>query len=517
VGIALVGLLALLSRLIPGLPGGDEEIARLLPSARGRLSYPIGYWNGTAALLALGVVLMTWLGAAAGSVLGRAASVATIPMLGLGIYLASSRGGFAALVVGVIVLIALGPDRLRLSTAALVGAVGGGLAVALASGQTALLDATNSASADNQGAELLGATVACMFFAGVLYLVLDGAVGRVRVSPRGARIGLAIGAVAVVAGLVAVNPSERFDEFKSVPTSEGAGRADFISSHLASGSGSGRWQFWGVALDAFEDQPVHGIGAGGYANYWNQHAPISRATKQAHSLYLEILGELGPLGLLMLLGFLIVPIWRGASARLGWPDGEAGVAIALVSAGALSAAIDWVWQIPAVFGIVIVALALLAGPSLAVREDGKARPRERDSALLWRIGILIVAIAGLLLAGDQLLAKRSLDASQSAAREGNLGDAADQARTAIALEPWAAQPRLQLALLEESAGDLAGARRSTAAAIDRSPDDWSLWLVRARIATREGRLPEARTALAQARRLNPRAPVFNALNGPLAP
>jgi hypothetical protein len=516
-GIAVVGLLAILSRLISGLPGGDDEIARLLPSARGRLSYPTGYWNATAALLALGAVLMTWLGASARSVAGRAASVGVVPMLGLGIYLASSRGGFAALVLGIVVLIAAGPNRPTLVLSAAIGAAGAGLAIALASGQTALLDATGGPNADSQGFELLGATVACMFFAAVMRLVFDGLIAKVRISPLATRVTLAVCGVAVMVGLIALNPSERLDEFKKVPTNEGAGRTDFIANHLASGSGSGRWQFWGVAVDAFGDEPVRGIGAGGYATYWNQHAPISRVTKQAHSLYLEVLAELGVLGLLLLLGFLLAPAWRGITVLSNWPGGEAGVALALLAAGALSASIDWVWQVPAVFGVVVVALALLAGPSLAASQPRAERERPPRLRPWSRVAVAALACVGVVLAGDQLLAKRSLDASQAAARDGDLERAADRARDAVALEPWAAGPRLQLALVRENAGDLTGADQAIGQALDRSEDDWTLWLVRARVATRAGRLAEARNALARARALNPRAPVFNSLSGPLGP
>jgi tetratricopeptide (TPR) repeat protein len=516
-GIAAVGALALLSRLVRGLPGGDAEIARLLPSARGRLSYPINYWNATAALLALGTVLMTWLGASGRSLLGRGLSVAAIPMLTLGIYLASSRGGFAELLIGLIVLIALGPRRPQLLGSAVIGGLGAGLAIALASGQTALLDATSGADANNQGFELLGATAACVFFTGVLRVVVDGYLERVKVSPLAARLAVVACVAAALVGAAISDPSARFDEFKSVPTNEGAGRTDFIASHLSSGSGSGRWQFWGVALDAYGDQPVRGIGAGGYANYWNKHAPISRVTKQAHSLYLEQLAELGPLGLQLILGLLTVPVVAGLRARSALPGGEVGTAIALVATGALAAAIDWVWQTPAVFGVVVVALALLAGPS--IRAQGAAARTRDPSALgprLLRVAIVLFGLVAVLVAGDQLLAKRSLDASQSAARENDLGRAADEARNAIALEPWAAEPRLQLGLIQESAGDLPAAAHSTQEAIDRSPDDWSLWLVRARILTRQGLLVQAGEALRKARSLNPRAPLFTALSGPLS-
>jgi hypothetical protein len=268
-----------------------------------------------------------------------------------------------------------------------------------------------------------------------------------------------------------------------------------------------------VALDSFGDQPAHGIGAGGYADYWNQHAPISRVTKQAHSLYLEELGELGPLGLITIAGFLVLPMVVGLRGRAAFPGGEPGAAAALVAAGALSAGIDWTFQIPVVFGLVVVALALLSGPSLS-----DSRAPEGPGRLPWgpwRIAGVLVACVALLLAGDQLLVQRSLDASHAAARDNNLSTAADRANNAIALAPWAAQPRLQLALVQESAGELGPADASVNEAIERAPDDWSLWLVRARIATRRGDLAEASNALARARALNPRTPVFNSLSGPL--
>jgi Flp pilus assembly protein TadD len=133
------------------------------------------------------------------------------------------------------------------------------------------------------------------------------------------------------------------------------------------------------------------------------------------------------------------------------------------------------------------------------------------------VAVVAFGCASLLLAGDQLLAKRSLDSSQAAVRDDDLASAADDARRAIALEPWASEPRLQLALVQEQAGDLAAAADSVGAAIDRNPDHWSLWLVRARVLTRLGRIAPAEDALARARGLDPRAPLFTAFPGPLAP
>ena len=83
--------------------------------------------------------------------------------------------------------------------------------------------------------------------------------------------------------------------------------------------------------------------------------------------------------------------------------------------------------------------------------------------------------------------------------------AADEAHT---LEPWAASPYLQLALLEEQSGDLRRLAARIGQAIDRDRSDWRLWLVSARIDVKAGFIGEARRSLARARALNPRSPLF---------
>jgi O-antigen ligase len=302
-----------------------------------------------------------------------------------------------------------------------------------------------------------------------------------------------------------------------VPPAEGAGQTDFIASHLSSGSGSGRWQFWGVAIDAFQDQPVHGIGAGAYADFWNQHAPISRVTGDAHSLYLEQLGELGPLALLLVLGIVLLPpvisLARGAKNLM--VDPQRAAAVAVVAAGATSAAVDWTWEVPVAFGTVVVALALLSGPALGPEEEA-GEDADRRSLLTWGIASIAAGSIAIVLGALIFLSDREVRASQAAADDGNLASAADDARSAIALQPWAAEPRLQLALVQESAGDLDGAAKTAAEASDRAGDDWKIWLVRARIATRQGQIDAAEGDLSEAQRLNPRAPIFSSLTGPLA-
>jgi Tfp pilus assembly protein PilF len=65
-----------------------------------------------------------------------------------------------------------------------------------------------------------------------------------------------------------------------------------------------------------------------------------------------------------------------------------------------------------------------------------------------------------------------------------------------------------LALVEERRGDLKASRKWIESAIERDSIDWRLWLVAARLATKAGDLPSARTSLLRAESLNPRSPLF---------
>ena len=60
--------IALAARFEPSIFGNpDADLAADLPASLGRLSYPIGYWNGLAAVMAAGIVLLTWFGTTGGA------------------------------------------------------------------------------------------------------------------------------------------------------------------------------------------------------------------------------------------------------------------------------------------------------------------------------------------------------------------------------------------------------------------------------------------------------------------
>jgi tetratricopeptide (TPR) repeat protein len=334
-----------------------------------------------------------------------------------------------------------------------------------------------------------------------------------RRSPRALdRVALAIVVVVAVAAVAALDPVRRIEDFKNpLPNSS----ADFVRSHLLSSSGSGRWQFWEAAVDAFKDAPLTGQGAGAYEAWWAQHGSLAQFVRDAHSLYFESLAELGAPGALLVVLALGTGLYSLAT-RVFRADGESRVSVAAAGGAFVgflfAAGIDWMWELTVVPCVGLVLLGLLTGPASApLPRVGSATPaavRPRP----WRGSALAALVAGwglMILLAIPLLAELQLGDSRAAAVRGRADEALKSATRASRIEPWAASPYLQIALIEEQAGRLRPARRSIHRAIDRSPTDWRLWLVDARIETKLGEIRSAKASFARARSLNPRSPIFS--------
>ncbi len=95
-------------------------------------------------------------------------------------------------------------------------------------------------------------------------------------------------------------------------------------------------------------------------------------------------------------------------------------------------------------------------------------------------------------------------------------EAFDAAESARDIQPWAATPYLQLALLSEQMGALPMASTWIDKAIARDREDWRLWLVAARVETKLGHVAAAERSLHRAVELNPRSPLFKGLVGDTA-
>jgi O-antigen ligase len=502
-GLVTVALIAFASRVEPSaFP--DRGLAIRLPDSVGRLSFPVGYWNGLAILVALAVPLLLALAVEEGRSLPRAAALSALPLVVVDVYLASSRGGVIVMVVCTAAFVALAEDWWQALVLLAVPTVGSVAAVVLIAQERAFVNGpfgTHDAAAQgNRAAIALGAV--CSLTGLVSLPLLRRRLPRPSLGFM--RLAAAVGLVAVAAGVAAVHPLRLVRTFQQPPSSVSYDTGNFSAAHLASGAGNGRWQFWTAAVDQWHAHPIHGGGAGSFPDWWSAHGSISYAIKDAHSLYLQVLGELGIVGCFLLVAAVALGLVSAVRLTRGLRGAQrtAAAALAAVALGwAVGAGIDWMWQLTVVTSIGLFALGVaMGGPAL-----GKRSPASPPA---FRLGVAVLAILALALQGEALFVATRLADSHAAAARGDVSGAVSAAESARRIEPWASSPYLQLALLREQTGDLRRAELSLARAIERNPTDWTLRLVDVRLRVRLGDIAGARKALEEARRLNPRSPVL---------
>lgn len=502
-GLSAVVAIALFSRIAPGL-FADSELTETLPAAAARLSYPIGYWNGLAILAALAVPLLLRTSASPGHLLPRALAAAPLPAVAATIYLASSRGGMGTAAVGAAVYLALSCFRWRVVGALVAAAAGSALVLAVLVSQSEFVNEPAAVSTSTRVSIALVLLVGC-FVAFALHAAFTTVFARLPAPPRW--VGMAATTAAVVVGIAAIaaaDPAERLRTFKQ-PPAEGSASGDAILGHLVSVGGSGRWQFWEAALDAWQERPLLGHGAGSYEAWWAQHGALAVFVRDAHSLYLETLAELGALGLGLLLAAAAAVLLASSRRirRLSAARGDAvAAATAVVVAYAVAAGIDWVWELPVVTLVAFTCLAVTLTPTGTASGGTGTRAR----AAFAGIAIVVVVAQAI-----PYLSQARIRESQSAAAGGDLAGALASARAARNVQPWGPDPWLQLALVHELRGELEPALTAIRRATRENRDDWRLWLVTARLETKLGEIADARKSLERAIQLNPRSPLFENL------
>jgi hypothetical protein len=370
----------------------------------GQLADPIGYANGIALLAAMGVLLALGLRYAAPLLVPLAATIA----------LQESSGALLALGAGVLAYAWASQRAGRILALGVLPAAGAFL-VARERGVVSP-DPADLLDAAHPGHRLLLVLAVLTLLQAVLLFV------RVPAGPR-------VPAAAVLALVVAASIATPFA----------------FRSHE-------RTAYWSVAVREARQNPVLGSGAGTFVDWWLRLRTEPRSTQEAHSLYLETLAELGPLGLAMLLAALAIPI--AAARRLRHPS-----LLGVLVTYAAGAAVDFHWELPAV-----TVPAILLGASACVHAD-------RSGGVLRRAytvpSLAVLGVAGVLaLAGNA-----AIDA----------GDA-DQA--------------VRFAPFSPAAWKLRGDYRR---AVELDPNDWSAWRSLAEHSTGKARA----SALAEARRLNP--------------
>jgi len=510
IGIALIGaaLLALASRLLPHV----FELGAG-PGSGPRTGYPFGYWNADGLAFGIGAAFCLWMSRRSLTAALRWVAVAALPVVLLALYFTFSRGGLLGLVVACGCLLILSHDRLWMLGTLAIGTLGTIPAVLKVQAGTSLAQNFDEQATVNQGVKVLLLLVAGVALTVLLYALLrrierrDGALtGRALALSRNRRtlkLLALVGALIALAAAIAVG-GRAWDQF-SRPDQQFPSNP---AQHFSQLSGANRHEFWRVAVDAFEEDPVLGHGAGTYRFSWDKLRHIEDPVLNAHSLYLQAFTELGVFGGLLVLALVGTILWTGFAAwrHAGGPRRELyAVLFAACLAFAIGAAIDWFWEIAGVGAIFFLAGGALVAArcaQLAQARTGANGREERRRFGLTVAGLAFAWIAALALIGP-LLVDREIDTSNASAADGNIAAAVDHAETARSIEPWAASPYLQLGLLAESQGEYDLAVHRLSQAIDREEDNWKLHYLRARVAHEAGDNAAAKASLEEARRLNP--------------
>jgi tetratricopeptide (TPR) repeat protein len=507
IGLIGVALLGVFSRLLPDVFSVTEGYAR-----GARLLYPLGYWNADGVAFGIAAALILWMSRHSLTAWLRWAAIASLPAVLLALYFTYSRGGLLALAVACGCLLILSHDRLWLLATLAIGALGALPAVLAVQARRDLAEGFPTQAAVDQGVTVLlilvaGTALAVALFAGLRRLERQGGglTGRALALSRNPtvlrRVALA-GAVLALGATIAVG-GRAWDQFSSSDL-----KASNPQERITSLSGTGRDEFWRVALDAFGEEPLVGHGAGTYSFSWDQLRSIPMPVHDAHSLYLEALAELGIVGGLLTLGTVLALLWVGFTAWRAARGAQRELYAALLAAAvafAVGAATDWFWEIAAMGAIFFLATGILVAGRCAqlagarAAADGLAEQRRFG---LTVAGLAVAWVTALALIGP-LLVDREIDASKAAAADDNVPAAIDHAETARSIEPWAASPYVQLGLIAQLQGDYPNAIAQISKAIDREDRNWVLYYLRAKIEDEAGETGAARADLREAQRLNP--------------
>jgi hypothetical protein len=499
--LCVICIAGLLSRLLPDLVDASPNIVSE------RLSFPLTYWNAMGIAATIALVLLTHLAASgAESRVVRVGAAALVPAVAVTLFLTFSRGAIWVLPVGLVAYMLLAQPR-GLLTAAPAAGLPAAVAVYVAYGADALTksDWATSATAADEGHKLLAVVAACTVAAAVLRglgLLIDARVQRIRVSPprlRAARWGLvALTVVALAAGALAANAPARVDSIRHTWEHGTYLQTANLRDRLLSASDNGRIAHWHVAADTFAAHPLLGTGAGTYRLSWELRRTATFQVNDAHSLYLEVLSELGVPGLVFLL-VAIGTVLAGGARRLRGAERHAHAAV--LAAGLvllIHAGVDWDWEMPAVFLWFFAA----GGVILAARAGSERAPVPgRVARLLGGLACLLVALTPWFIAWSQ----GPLNDAVRAFYRGNCPTAVDAALTSserLAVRP---EPFEVVGWCDVRAGQGRLAVAALSSARDRDPDNWAYayGLAVARAVNGE----DARPLADLATRLNPREPL----------
>src|SRR5256714_6189542 len=238
--------------------------------------------------------------------------------------------------------------------------------------------------------------VAIAVLGALVLAVSERRVTMTRRTLRRTRLGaLAVLVVALLAGAgvaianegaISHYARERWNAFKS-----DSGVADARKLRIAQQSSDKRYDYWRVSLDMFRAAPAGGAGAGNFDREYTVHRRHAKPSRSAHSIWMRTLGELGGMGLALLVACVCVSLVALVRLRRRLDPGARTVLCAVVGVSAYfvaHASFDWLELLPA------LAAPALAPPFLVLRLEPRAAAATPVRRLAGRRARLLVAAGG---------------------------------------------------------------------------------------------------------------------------
>jgi O-Antigen ligase len=508
---ALLGALVLALEFVTGGGGGAF--------LQGRLDTPMGYINGTAGLFVMGI--WPWLGLAEtlASRWLRAAAISAAALIAGAAVLTQSRAIVLATAATIALVLIAAPGRTRRGVnllivfAAVVASAHWTLRVYSSTGPSQLLDPSGGAIRA-AGIALLVSALIGFALKSLVSAIAERlpAARRAHLTRQLGRVMLAVTVVAVVAGAVSERGriQTQWHDFTALRAEHSAG-----NRFLALGGGY-RYDLWRIAVDEFAAQPLGGVGAGNYSDQYYQRRHQLEDVTVPHSLELQMLAELGVGGAIGLGLFLVPVLGAGLTRRrttLTSTDPALRVAaLGMFTAWLAATSVDWLYNIPGLAGMAMLAAAVLVAPAPAAADPGPGvleperaqRSRGAQLALVAALGVLALVAASL---GRQYVAMLYSDSGHGLVAKRPV-QALQQLRTAEQLDPWSLATQYSVASAYAHLNDYPAARSALLRAEQLEPDNYVPPALLGDIATRAGERKTAALAYRQALRLDPLEPAL---------
>lgn len=464
----------------------------------GRLNFPLGYWNALGIFAAMGLLIGLGVAARPRDPALRVIAALPLPMLAATMYFTFGRGAWLAAAIGLVGVVVVGPWRLRYLLTLVLLAPWSALPVVWGASSGSLTAVTPiPARVEAPGSELTLIVLGCCIGSALTAALLMQLERRLTpgADARAAFTATLVAAVLLAGGVTVEHygsPAHIAARMRASLSATSPDTGGPLATRLFSLSLNGRPDMWRTAIAEIRAHPVLGDGAGAYERYWLQHRTVPMDVRDAHSLYLETLAELGPVGLALLLLVLGAPLYAGVRARhrTTLVPAALGAYVAFLA----HAAVDWDWEVPAV---TITAIACAAALLLAARTSDRRSEASRWTArALPAVPVLLVvaAVVG-------LLSNRALSAASSAAANRDWSAVVRDARTAHRWAPWSYQPYDAEGRAAAARGNRPAAARAFRQAIRIDRGDWTAWDGYSNVVSG----PTQARADAQAQRLNPLA------------